>query len=63
LYACTKDILIELPDAEIKYVIEGTIENGSYPTVIVTKSTGYFEVVNLQTLMNMRVTGSIKQNI
>jgi hypothetical protein len=40
--ACAEDIDVDLPDSEKKVVIEGTIENGKYAEVIITRNIGLF---------------------
>lgn len=42
LTSCTEDIDVKLPNADKKVVIEGTIENGKYPEVIITRNIGLF---------------------
>jgi len=43
LASCEKDIDIDIPAGEPQIVIEGTIENGTPPIVLVSKSRGFFE--------------------
>ncbi len=57
--ACEKDIDIDLPNPETKIVIEGSIESGQLPYVIVTKNQGYFAPVDTNTLINMMVTDAV----
>jgi len=42
LVACERDITIDLPNANPKIVIEGTIEAGQKPKVLVTRNQGFF---------------------
>jgi hypothetical protein len=44
-YSCTEKINVTLPNADKKIVIEGNIENGKNPEVIITKSIGLFSSV------------------
>src|SRR5687767_6558880 len=46
LVGCEKKIEFELIDSADKLVIEGSIENGEAPLVILTKSTGYFSKID-----------------
>lgn len=46
LSACEKEIKLDLPDAETKVVVEGVIENGQHPYVVLTRSSSYFAPVN-----------------
>lgn len=41
-YSCEKDIDIEVPDAPTQIVVEGYIESGGYPIVILSRTTPYF---------------------
>ena len=56
---CQKEINIDIPDAEQKLVIEGTIEadgvNPTPPVVMLTKSQGYFEPTGANALENIFV--------
>jgi len=56
---CQKEINIDIPDAEQKLVIEGTIEadgvNPTPPVVMLTKSQGYFEPTGASALENIFV--------
>jgi hypothetical protein len=40
--ACEKDVTIDLPKGEPRLVVEGRIETGAAPLVILSKSTGFF---------------------
>jgi hypothetical protein len=53
LVSCEREIEIELPDAQEKLVVEGFIEPGMPPLVFLTKSMGYFEPTDFQTLQNI----------
>jgi len=58
LASCEKDIEIVLPEAERKIVVEGHIEQGDYPYVILTKSSAYFAPVDSATIANTVVYGA-----
>ena len=58
LAGCTKDITVDLPEANPKLVIEGGIEPGGIPWVIISKSVGYFDPVDSTTLANNIVTNA-----
>lgn len=47
---CEKEITVDLPQVTSKIVVEGTIEQGQPPIVILTYSQGYFEPTNLTSL-------------
>ena len=49
LLGCEKEITLNLPQAESKIVVEGSIEPNFPPYVILTKSQGYFEPIDINT--------------
>ncbi|MFH0893924.1 MAG: DUF4249 domain-containing protein [Bacteroidota bacterium] len=57
--ACSKDITLDIPEPEIKIVIEGYIENGKNPYIIVTKNTPYFGTLDSATLVNLLVQDAV----
>jgi hypothetical protein len=50
LIGCEKNIDIDLKESAPKLVVEGIIENDEYPTIILTKSVGYFSGLSPQVL-------------
>lgn len=50
LVGCQKEITVDLPAAEQKIVVEGTIEQGQPPIVLLTYSQGYFDPADLTSL-------------
>ncbi|MCK9612046.1 MAG: DUF4249 domain-containing protein [Bacteroidales bacterium] len=59
LTSCEKEITLDLPVVEPKIVIEGYIENGMAPSVIITKSAPYFDPIDINTLLNSYVSNAI----
>lgn len=57
--SCERDIDLKLPDAEAKIVIEGHIEPGTPPIVIVTKSQGYFDSTDVNAYENLFVRDAV----
>ncbi|MBP7464594.1 MAG: DUF4249 family protein, partial [Bacteroidales bacterium] len=55
IVSCEIDISVDLPRPEDKIVVEGYIQNGAAPVVFITKNSGYFDVVNAESLVNMLV--------
>jgi len=55
IVSCEIDISVDLPRPEDKIVVEGYIQNGVAPMVFLTKNSGYFDVVNAESLVNMLV--------
>ncbi len=47
LVSCEEDITLDYAEYDPKMVVEGSIFSGEYAEVILTKSTGYFEEINL----------------
>ena len=43
LSACEKEITVDLPKTEQKLVVEGTIEPGQPPIVLLTRTESYFD--------------------
>lgn len=56
LMGCEKEITIDLPEAEPKLVVEGFIEQGFPPVVILSESRGFFEAVDSASLKEVIVT-------
>jgi hypothetical protein len=54
-YSCTEKIDVKLPNADKKIVIEGSIENGKYPEVIITKTISLFSSVTNTTINDFYV--------
>ena len=55
LFSCQDEITLELPKADDKLVIEGSIENGFPPYIIITKNGGYFDPIDSETFDNLFV--------
>lgn len=56
--SCEKEVDIKLDTGEPTLVIEGGIENDLPPVVLLTRSIGYFEKIDLETLQNTSVHGA-----
>ena len=52
---CEKDITVDLPQAETKIVVQGSIEPGQPPIVILSYSSGYFDPADANALANSYV--------
>lgn len=57
--SCEKEIVVDIPDAEEQIVVEGTIEPGLPPFILLTKSQGYFAPTDLNTLSNLYVHDAV----
>jgi hypothetical protein len=58
LWGCEKKVNFDLKDQPNKLVIEGTIENGQPPVVILSKSVGYFSKIGADILSQSFVHGA-----
>lgn len=58
LVSCEKDVDIKLQDGQARLVVEGSIETGQPPFILLTKSIGYFAKIDLNTLQNSFVHGA-----
>jgi hypothetical protein len=58
LSGCEKEIVVDLPYEEPKLVVNGTIEAGQAPIVILTRSQGYFDATDYSSLLGMFVQGA-----
>ena len=55
LFSCEKEIEIELPETPPKLVVEGKIETGQFPIILLSKSTGYFDPTDAVSIANSYV--------
>lgn len=55
---CEKEITVDLPDVVSKVVIDGSIEPGSPPVILLSKSQGYFDPVDLTSLEDIYIKGA-----
>ena len=53
LISCQEEITLDLPQSQDKIIVEGSIENGFPPYVILTKNQGYFESIDESTYNNL----------
>ena len=47
MLSCEKEVTVDLPDAERKLVVEGRIELGLPPFLMLTRSAGYFDATDI----------------
>lgn len=57
--SCTKEIDIEIPDSAQQVVVDGSIENGVPPIVMLSKSQKFFNSVNLNDLGSYFIHGAV----
>lgn len=53
--ACEEDITLDLPASPAKVVVDGYVEAGSVPYIILSRSEGYFDAIGQSTLNNLPV--------
>ncbi len=58
IWSCEKEVEFNLEDSEPKLVVEGSIEEGLPPIVILTKSLGFFSKIDLSSLENSFLHGA-----
>jgi hypothetical protein len=57
--SCEKEVHVKLSDGDPSLVVEGAIETGVPPYVVLTTSIGYFAKIDLNTLQNSFVHGAV----
>lgn len=58
LTSCSKEIEVELPETEPRIVVEGTIEPGQPPIILLSKTQNYFEPTSIAALAEIYVNGA-----
>ena len=56
LFSCRKEISLDFPPVPEKLVVQGSIEPGFPPYVILTRNQGYFETIDINTYNDLFVT-------
>ena len=59
LCSCTKEVQIDIPGYEEKIVIDGNIETGQPPIVLISKSNDIYSPTDLNSYLNSFITGAI----
>lgn len=57
--SCEKEIDVDLPRPEEKLIVEGIIETDQFPYVVLSKSTGYFDPTDAQSVANSYVSDAV----
>ena len=57
--SCEKEVEVDLPETEAKLVVEGVIEQGQPPIVLLTKSQSYFAPTDLGSIANIFVKDAV----
>lgn len=58
LIACEKKITVDLPSLPEQIVVEGSIEQGQPPIVLLTRTQGYFDPIDLNAFSELFVSGA-----
>lgn len=56
--SCEKEIDVDLPRPEEKLVVEGVIETGAFPYVVLSKSSPYFDPTDIESVANSYVSNA-----
>ena len=56
--ACEKEIQIDLPDVPVQFVVEGVVDINRPPVIILTRTQGYFDPVDENTINSLFVRGA-----
>lgn len=59
LAACEKEITVDLPETEPKVVVEGTIETGQPPIVILTRTQSYFAPTSVSSIASIFIQDAL----
>jgi hypothetical protein len=59
LVGCEKEVSFDMPAAEAKLVVEGWIDVGQPPIVLVSKSSGYYGTVDLNAISNLYLPDAV----
>jgi hypothetical protein len=57
-YGCEKNVTVEIPQAEELIVVEGYIETGTPPILLLTKSLPFFGEINVNNILQNSVLGA-----
>jgi len=57
--SCEKDVTVDLPAGDARVIVEGYIENGASPYVLLSRSTGYFAPFDSLSLINSGIRGAL----
>lgn len=55
LFSCSKEIKIDIPEYQTQLVVDGRIETGGFPIVILTESQNLYEPTNLGTFVQSNI--------
>ena len=53
LFSCREEITLDLPQIDEQMVVQGSIENGFPPYIILTRNQGYFDPIDNNTFNNL----------
>jgi hypothetical protein len=56
LFSCEKEIDVDLPRPEEKLVVEGVVETGAFPYVVLSKTSPYFDPTDVESVANSYVS-------
>lgn len=56
--SCEKDITLDLPQGEVRLVVDGYVETGLPPYILLSRSEGYFNPIGVSSLNNLPERGA-----
>ena len=56
--SCEKNITLDLPQGESKIVVDGYVETGLPPYIVLSRSAGYFDPINASAINNLPESGA-----
>ena len=59
LIACEKEITVDLPRTDPKIVVEGTIETGRPPLVLLTRTQNYFDPTSIESIAGSYISDAV----
>ena len=63
LFSCQEEITLDLPQAEEKLVVEGSIEPGFPPYIILSTNQSYFDPIDAETYNNIFVSNATEVKV
>lgn len=59
LISCEKNITVDLPASDSQVVVEGYIEDGQFPYIILTRSDGFFNPIDSSSLVKLIISDAV----
>ncbi|MFM9051452.1 MAG: DUF4249 domain-containing protein [Bacteroidota bacterium] len=59
IYSCEKNVTVDIPETDQKIVIEGYVQNDTFPVVRVSRSLPFFGSVDFETFLNTTISNAV----